>query len=536
LLHDAGEDEAIDSAKAAPATTASVVSPPDRSVAPGERTAASDPAARPDRAAAGSGPGSPARPGRPRVFASTRSRMVAAYFVLLVLAGAVAVLGIRQVMLVRLDDRTEEALSQEVAEVQTLVTNGDDPETGEPFDSLRRAFDVYMDRNVPSPEEAFATFLDGGLHRDRLRSFPGRTFPPEALATWSSFSVADGPVDAAGTFETEHGEAKYRAVRFTLGDERGAFVVTILPQAGRREIQELQTYGAAVMMAVVVAAGVCAWFLAGRVLAPVHELTATARSISEADRTARIRVTGTSEAAEMAATFNAMVDRLDRAYQSQIDFVRSAGHELRTPLTVASGHLELLGDDEEERRTVMPLVLDELSRMGRLVDDLQSLVEAEGPDFLQPESVDAELLAHELVAKASALGDRAWRLDHASGSAFDADKHRLTEAVLNLADNAVKHTEVGDTIGIGLRLAGDEVRIWVRDTGTGVSSGDAARIFDRFARGRGATKRYRGAGLGLAIVQSIAEAHGGRVELSSDDGHGARFTIVIPRRMSWPES
>jgi signal transduction histidine kinase len=462
--------------------------------------------------------------------------MVAAYSVLLVLAGAVAVLGIRQVMLVRLDNRTEAALGQEVAEVRTLVTNGDDPATGQPFDSLQRAFDVYMDRNVPSPQEAFATFLDGTLHRDRLRSFPGREFSSDALATWSSFSLSDGPEETTGTFDTAHGEAEYRAVRFTLGGDRGAFVVTILPAAGRQEIQELQTYGAVVMMAVVLAAAVCAWFLAGRVLAPVQQLTTTARSISEEDRTARLRVTGTSEAAEMATTFNAMLDRLDRAYQSQIDFVRAAGHELRTPLTVASGHLELLGDDEDERRTVMPLVLDELSRMGRLVDDLQSLVEAEGPDFLQPEMVDAELLAHELVAKATALGDRAWRLDHVSGGTFDADKHRLTEAVLNLADNAVKHTEVGDTIGIGVRLAGHEVCISVRDSGTGVSAGDTERIFDRFARGRGANKRYRGAGLGLAIVQSIAEAHGGRVELTSDDGHGARFTILIPRRASWPES
>ncbi|MGH9192462.1 MAG: sensor histidine kinase [Acidimicrobiales bacterium] len=467
------------------------------------------------------------------MFGSTRARMVAAYLVLLVVAGAVAVLGIRQILLVRLDNRTEAALRQEVAEVRTLVANGDDPATGQPFDSLERAFDVYMERNVPSPEEAFVTFLDGGLHRDRLRSFPGRELPPEALATWSSFSVADGPEETTGSFETAHGPARYQAVRFELADDRGAFVVTIRPEAGRREIQALQTYGAAVMVAVVLAAAVCAWFLAGRVLAPVHQLTATARSISESDRTARIRVSGTSEAAEMAATFNAMLDRLDRAYQGQIDFVRAAGHELRTPLTVVSGHLELLGDDEEERRTVMPLVLDELSRMGRLVDDLQSLVEAEGPDFLQPEEIDAELLAHELVAKASALGDRAWRLDHASEGAFVADKHRLTEAVLNLADNAVNHTRVGDPIAIGMELTDDSVRIWVRDTGTGVSTSDAERIFDRFTRGRGATKRYRGAGLGLAIVQSIAEAHGGRGELSSDEGHGARFTIVIPRRSTW---
>ena len=483
---------------------------------------------------AGPAPSGPVRHGG--VLASTRSRVVAAYLVLLVVTGAVAGVGIRQVLLVRLDARTESALRQEVAEARTLVANSVDPSTGQPFESLERALDLFMERNVPSPEEAFVSFVNGELHRDRLRSFPGRELPDAALATWSEFSLADGPSEMTGTFETPYGEAEYQAVRFALGVDRGAFVVTILPGAERRNIEELQTYGAAVMVAAVLAAAVCAWFIAGRVLAPVRELTRTAHSISEEDRTARIRVSGSSEAAEMAETFNAMLDRLDAAYKTQIDFVRSAGHELRTPLTVASGHLELLGDDEEERRSVMPLVLDELARMGRLVDDLQSLVEAEGRDFLQPEPVDAELLCQELVAKASALGERDWRLDDAPAGTFVADKHRLTEATLNLAHNAVNHTEAGDEIGIGVQLAEDVVRIWVRDSGVGVSRRDAERIFGRFTRGQGAAKRYRGAGLGLTIVQSIAEAHGGDVILTSDAGHGSRFTIVIPRRAAWPGS
>lgn len=470
----------------------------------------------------------PAR--RAGLLGSTRSRMVLVYLVLLVVTGAVAVLGIHQVLLARLEARTEAALDQEVAEVRTLIRRGRDPSTGLPFASLEGAFDVYMERNVPSPEEAFVTFLDGRLHRDRLRSFPGRELPGSALARWADFSVSDGPEDSAGTFDTAHGSAKYRAVRFTVGDDRGAFVVTIVPAAGRREIQELQTYGVAVMLAALTVAAVCAWFLAGRVLAPVRDLTRTARSISESDRTARIRVAGSSEAAEMASTFNAMLDRLDAAHRSQVAFVRAAGHELRTPLTVVSGHLELLGDDEEERRTVMPLVLDELSRMGRLVDDLQSLIEAEAPDFLELAAIDAEALAHELVTKASALGDRTWRLDGSPAGTFVADKHRLTEAVLNLADNAVKHTGEGGEVGLGVELTADQVRIWVRDAGIGVPPGDGDRIFHRFARGQGAARRYRGAGLGLAIVTSIADAHGGHVLLADEPGAGTRFTIVIPRR------
>ena len=323
-----------------------------------------------------------ARSDRRGVLGSTRSRMLAAYLILLVVSGLVTILGIRQVLLVRLENRTQEALDQEILEAEELVMNGSDPLTGQPFSSLERAFDVFMDRNIPSVEEAFVTFLDGAPHRDRLRSFPGRELPAEELAEWAAFSQSDGAAVLRGEFDTSRGTAEFRAVRFSLGGETGAFVVTILPRGELRSIEELQTYGAAVVVTIVVLAAICAWFLAGRVLAPVRELTETARSISEADRGARIKVAGAGEAAEMAETFNAMLDRLDAAHQAQIDFVRSAGHELRAPLTVATGHLELLGDDEDERRTVVPLVLDELTRLGRMVDDLQSLAESVRLDYV----------------------------------------------------------------------------------------------------------------------------------------------------------
>jgi two-component system OmpR family sensor kinase len=105
----------------------------------------------------------------------------------------------------------------------------------------------------------------------------------------------------------------------------------------------------------------------------------------------------------------------------------------------------------------------------------------------------------------------------------------LTEALMNLAHNAVQHTAVEDTVAIGTSLTEDEARLWVRDTGSGVPVSDQERIFERFTRGTGAHRLYRGGGLGLAIVRAIAEAHGGRVELESRLGEGSTFTIVVPR-------
>jgi signal transduction histidine kinase len=110
-----------------------------------------------------------------------------------------------------------------------------------------------------------------------------------------------------------------------------------------------------------------------------------------------------------------------------------------------------------------------------------------------------------------------------------ADRQRLTQAVLQLADNAVQHTSEGGVVGLGSSVGLEEARIWIRDTGSGIAPADRERVFERFSRGAG-PRRSDGAGLGLAIVKAIAEAHHGRVELESRPGEGAMFTIVVPTR------
>jgi signal transduction histidine kinase len=234
----------------------------------------------------------------------------------------------------------------------------------------------------------------------------------------------------------------------------------------------------------------------------------------------------------MASSFNAMLDRLEAVFRSQREFIQDASHELRDPLTICLGHLDLLEDDPVEQRKTVALVMDEIDRMGRIVSDLQLLAESEQQDFLRMETIGLELFSHELLAKASALAKRQWMLDHSSDGILLADRHRLTEAIMNLAHNAVQHTRPDQTIAIGTSLTETEARFWVRDTGTGIAASDQARIFDRFTRGAGAPPRYRGSGLGLAIVKVIAEAHGGRVELQSRLGDGSTFTIVLPRQPS----
>jgi two-component system, OmpR family, sensor kinase len=229
---------------------------------------------------------------------------------------------------------------------------------------------------------------------------------------------------------------------------------------------------------------------------------------------------------------NAMLDPFETVLRSKREFVRDASHELRDRLTICRGHLELISDDPKERRVTIALVLKELERMARIVDDLQVLAEAEQPDFLRRQQIDVALFAHELLAEASTFDSRNWEVDNISEGTLFADRQRLTEAVMKLTHNAVQHTLTEDTIALGAYVTEDEARVWVRDTGSGILVSDQSRIFDRFVRGTNAHHYYRGSGLGLAIVKAIAKAHGGRVELDSRVGEGSTFTIIVPRHRS----
>jgi len=144
----------------------------------------------------------------------------------------------------------------------------------------------------------------------------------------------------------------------------------------------------------------------------------------------------------------------------------------------------------------------------------------------------------ELAIKARAFGDRDWSLDACATGEIDVDRQRLTQAMLNLARNAHEHTPLDAAVAMGSEWGDDGLRLWVRDGGPGIEAVDRDRIFERFARGGTGRRRSEGAGLGLAIVRSVAEAHDGRVDLDSHPGHGATFTIVVPgrgdRRAAWP--
>lgn len=454
-----------------------------------------------------------------------RGRVLGFSAALLVAASAVGVVVQRAVLLQRLDREVAASLEQERAEIERLAA-GRNPATGQPFaGDVRAIFDTFLRRNVPGEGEVYITFVDGAPYASSAPPEDVRLDRDPGLAErWASLGTGE-----AGTIETEAGPVEYLAVPLRSRNQTaGVFVVANFLRGEREEIDDSIRAEAAVSAGVLLVTIGAAWVIAGRLLRPVRQLTETARAITDTDLTARIPVEGDDEVAELARTFNQMLDRLAAAFAAQRAFVDDAGHELRTPITVVRGHLELMGDDPEDRRDTVALVTDELDRMARIVDDLLVLAKSEQPDFLQPRPVELGDFTTELLAKARALGDRAWRLDRTAAGTFRADPQRLTQAVLNLARNAVEHTGPGAEIALGSSRHDGAVRLWVRDAGPGVAPEDRERIFERFARGRGGPRRSEGAGLGLSIVRAIAGAHQGRVELDTRPGEGATFTLVLP--------
>jgi two-component system, OmpR family, sensor kinase len=463
--------------------------------------------------------------GRRRILSSTRARILASYLILLLFSTAVATIVLREVLLTRGGERVDDALVQETKEFRRLAVDGNNPETGEPFgDDVRAIFDVFLDRNVPGEGEAFYTYVEGVSHEARFApSVKERRLPRiDALAATAT--------SQRGEFELPD-ETRFRYVAVPVEDSRGrprgVFAVAFDLSSELDEVNDALQIAVGVNVGVLVLASLLAWVIAGRVLEPLRLLRDTARSISESDLTRRIPVESDDELADLARTFNEMLDRLEEAFASQKSFISDAGHELRTPITIIRGHLEVMGDDPEERRETLVLVGDELDRMSRLVNDLLLLAKATRPDFLQPETVDLDDLTHELFAKASALAQRDWQLTSVGSGRIVADRQRITQAVMNLSQNAVSHTLTGDAVELWSELRNCSVRLWVRDTGPGVPRHEQARIFERFVR-LDRAPAGEGAGLGLAITRAVAEAHGGRVELDSRPGDGARFTVIIP--------
>jgi signal transduction histidine kinase len=396
-------------------------------------------------------------------------------------------------------------------------------------EELKEFFDAFLGNQLPEDDAFLIAFLDGKFYKSSPRARPKelRT-QSQLIQDWAKSTVTKGGEEIIPGSEVE--SIIYFTQPVKINNEvMGVFAIAHTTSGERGEILEAVGVIIQVGSCVLIMALIAAWFASGKILKPLKYLTQTTRKISESDLNQRIVIHGNSELAELANTFNDMMDRLEDAFVNQRNFINDAGHELRTPITIIRGHLELMDNENpQEVAETISLIDDELERMNRFVQDLILLAKAEQPDFLHLETVDIGNFTEEIFTKVKAFAERNWQLEQIGKGKIIADRQRLTQVVMNLAQNATHHTTNTDTIAFGSEISIGKFRFWVRDTGEGITPEDQKLIFERFSRSANSRCRSEGAGLGLAIVRAIVEAHGGEINLISDRGMGSTFTIILP--------
>lgn len=450
----------------------------------------------------------------------------------LALAGGVAYFTQREGIVQRIDERL---LAQ--VEAARVVANGisgaevgAEPTTpAEAPATTREALRAVLASVVPGRGEGAVGLVNG-----KVAYIPGVPMEihleksPEFIAHVAEESV-DGQVRLGTSVSSALGYLRYVSVPVLVAEdpEFGVLVVAVDVRARLADLDAaFRTYTLVAVGALAVMALV-GWFVAGRLLSPLRRVREAASRITAADISERIPVTGRDDVSEVARTLNDMLDRIDGSNRAQKRLLDDVRHELKTPITIVRGHLELLDPaDPADVAAARDVAIDELDRMADLVDAIGSLAESASGASLRREPVDVDDLTADVFAKASVLSGHSWRLAESAGGVALLDPARITQAWLQLVDNAAKYSPAGSEVRLGSSRRDGAVEFWVEDEGDGIPPGAEERIFERFGRvdaGRG----IAGSGLGLPIVKAIAEGHGGRVSLGSSSA-GSRFAIVVP--------
>lgn len=462
---------------------------------------------------------------------SVRTRLL---ITMLALTAAVLVVsGTTGYLLERLSlDRAAAAqLDREAAEFDGFARTTLDPATGHPYHDTSGLLHAAIQQRVLGSADGVLGIVGDSVEwtapdgvRLRLEDYPALL--DAVMSHRADASTAQGRIAVDGH------DFRYLVVpiRSVEPDHSGALVRAIDLSVGYRSLD--QTYGvyAAAALLVAVLAGVVAWAVMGRLLSPIAELRAAAETIGQDDLTRRIPVRGHDDLSALTETINRMLDRIQTLVEAQRQLADDVGHELRTPLTIMRGHLELLDPaSPTDVRATRALVTEEIDRLNRLTDDLLTLAGAERADFVVPTQTPIADLTDETFALVRTLAPRPWKLGGLADVTATVDAQRIRQAWLQLADNAVKYSPDGTEIVLGSEERDNELWLWVRDHGSGISEAERAIVTQRQVRGQSAlTSGLRGRGLGLAIVTMITDAHHGRLDIASAPGGGSVFSLVLP--------
>jgi two-component system OmpR family sensor kinase len=387
-----------------------------------------------------------------------------------------------------------------------------------------------------SPMDRYFGMFDPLGRRDpRQPPSPSRKLPlsPKALK-----NAAQG----LSTFETSEGTGPYPVRVLTMPVIESGRVVKLV-QVGMSLENMYKTRRrfllimAAVLPLGLLLAGGGGWLLARRAMKPVDRMSQAARRISGEHLAERLQETGTGDELDrLAKTLNEMLGRLDEAFRQIRQFSADASHELQTPLTILKGEMEVALRSQrspEEYQRVLKSGLEEIDRISHLVEGLLLLARADaGVLRMDTRPVALKVLLEEVYAQMKVVADDhsvSLQLNSMEPVSIQGDREHLRRLLLNLVDNAIKYTPAGGSVALSIQGDGEWACLKISDTGTGLSKEEQERIFSRFYRATESRSQSNGgAGLGLCIAQSIAEAHGGRIQVDSKPGQGSTFTVFLP--------
>ena len=298
-------------------------------------------------------------------------------------------------------------------------------------------------------------------------------------------------------------------------------------------IRQIGYYLILSVLGTLVVGGIAGWFLAGKALSSIDEITRTAQLIeTEQDLGRRIEFKGPQdEIGRLVSTLNEMIGRIEDTFQMQRRFIADSSHELRTPLTVIRGNVDLLERDvdEECRQESLQSIKRETERMSKIVSDLLLLAQLDRQQLVERKPVQLDTILLETFREAKLLaGGRKVEIGLEDVVTVQGDADQLRRMFWNLVSNAIKYTPEDGKITLSLYKKDDWAYLKVTDTGIGIAEEDVPHLFDRFYRVDKARSRAQGGtGLGLAIVKSIAEMHGGKVKVASSLGKGSSFLVQL---------
>jgi two-component system, OmpR family, sensor kinase len=475
---------------------------------------------------------------------SLRARLLVAVLVLaaagLALVGAITYAEQRSFQLQQVDDRVRAAPP---AVARALGDAGVGPKLGDrDRDRDHRGGPGGPPGGGPEPLVPQGTY---GERRDASGRVLGRkTFDYGQEITGSPKLPASVPTGRLVTVRgTDGDDRRYRVYAEADPVGFGTTTVVAVPLTDvDRTLRQLLVVEALVIGGVLVLLGLAAWAVVRIGLLPLDRMGHTAGAIAGGDLSHRVESTDPrTEVGRLGIALNAMLDRLESAFAARQaseerlrQFIADASHELRTPLASIRGYAELFRmgatRSPEDTAKAMRRIEGEAARMGVLVEDLLTLARLDEIAAAPHTEVDLARLVGDAVDDARATApdrDIDSRVD--GETAVRGDAHQLRQVLANLLRNALVHTPAGTAIEVSATRDGDEVRLEVRDHGPGLPTDDPQEIFERFWRSEGGRERGRGgAGLGLAIVAGIVDAHGGRVEARNAAGGGAGFVVHLP--------